>query len=240
MTSPGRLAAPEVLAFLCRVPLFSRLQETSARRLAAACRVRQLDKGERIFLEAGEAECAYLIRSGRISIVLSSPDGRELAIEELHAGEIFGEVGLLTRKTHCAGAVARSRSELLVIPRGPFLEMLDQEPQLTRRLLEITADRLHRSTSREMALAFMNAHSRLAGYLLALEEQERDKGYITASQEDLARGTGLIRQTVAKALGRWRRDGWLLTGRGRILILDRKALEQVEQGHLDLTLVSPK
>ena len=54
---------------------------------------------------------------------------------------------------------------------------------------------------------------------------EGDKGYVTTSQEELANGTGLIRQTVAKALGKWRRDGWLKTGRGRIVILNRKALE---------------
>ena len=93
---------------------------------------------------------------------------------------------------------------------------------------------------REMALAFLDAQARLARYLLHLEQEERDAGYVTVSQEDLARGTGLIRQTVAKALGQWRREGWLLTGRGRIVILNRKALERLQGGSVDLALVSPK
>ena len=75
----------------------------------------------------------------------------------------------------------------------------------------------------------MNAQARLARHLLTLEEQEGGKGYVTTSQEDLANGTGLIRQTVAKALGSWRRDGWLRTSRGRIVIVNRKALEAVEK-----------
>jgi hypothetical protein len=55
-------------------------------------------------------------------------------------------------------------------------------------------------------------------------------GIYHSLQEELAYSTGLIRQTVAKALGVWRRGGWLLTGRGRIVILNRKALESVESG----------
>jgi CRP-like cAMP-binding protein len=163
-----------------------------------------------------------------------------MVIEEMRAGDLFGELGLLTKQPRSAGAVARSNSDLLVIPRDAFLHVMDKEPRLARLVLDLTASRLQMSVNREIALAFMNAHARLARYLLALEEQERDRGYVTASQEDLARGTGLIRQTVAKALGTWRRDGWLLTGRGRILILNRKALEEVEEGSVGLTLVSPK
>jgi CRP-like cAMP-binding protein len=109
---------------------------------------------------------------------------------------------------------------------------MDNEPQLTRTLLEITANRLQVSGRRESALAFLDAQARLARLLLELEEQEQDKGYVTISQDELAHRTGLIRQTVAKALGKWRRAGWLITGRGRILILDRKALERLESNLL--------
>jgi CRP-like cAMP-binding protein len=54
-------------------------------------------------------------------------------------------------------------------------------------------------------------------------------GYVTISQDELAQRTGLIRQTVAKVLGKWRRAGWLITGRGRILIVDKKALRELER-----------
>jgi len=222
----------EILAFIRTIPLFSNLDEAKARSLAGACRFRHLDKGEILFFHSDPCESAFVVRSGRISIVLNSPDGRELVIEEMRAGEILGELGVLTRTTRSTGAIARSNSELLVIPCAAFMHLIDEVPQLARLVLNITASRLQVSASREMALAFMDAQARLARHLLALEEQEHDKGYVTASQEDLARGTGLIRQTVAKALGKWRRDGWLLTGRGRILLLNRKALEKVEKGQV--------
>ena len=223
-------SATEILEFLNSLPLFSYLKESSARLLGDACRFRRVRKGEVLFLRSDPGESAYVVRSGTISMVLNSPDGREMVIEEVRAGEMLGEGELLTRKAYSADAIAHSNSELLVIPSETFLRVMDEEPRLVRLVLEFTARRLQNSTKRQMALAFMNAHARLARILLALEEEQRDVGFVTVSQDELAQGAGLIRQTVAKALGEWRRNGWLLTGRGRIVILNRKALEQVEMG----------
>jgi CRP-like cAMP-binding protein len=124
--------------------------------------------------------------------------------------------------------MARIDSEVLVIPCQAFLRIVDAEPILARRLLHITASRLQRAGEREGALVFLDAQARLARLLLDLDKQEQEKGYITISQDELAHHTGLIRQTVAKALGKWRRDGWLITGRGRIMLLNHKALAELE------------
>lgn len=229
MTRRGN-SSSEVLEFLANLPLFCKVNESSIGLLASACRFRRVDKGEILFFHTDPPESAYVVRSGSVSMVLSSPDGREMVIREVREGEIFGELGVITRKARSTSAVARSDCDLLVIPAEAFLRVMDEEPHLARLILEITAARLQLSAKREMALAFMNAQSRLARILLALKDEYPEKGYVTVSQEDLARDTGLIRQTVAKALGKWRRHGWLLTGRGRIVILNRKALEEVEMG----------
>jgi CRP-like cAMP-binding protein len=220
------------LKFLESVEAFSNLGESSLLMLKRSSRFVNLSKGEILFFQSDPSDSAYLVHSGSISIVLTSSDGREMVINEMHSGDLFGELGIITQRSRSTNAVARSDSELLVIPRQTFLKVMDNEPQLTRTLLEITANRLQVSGRRESALAFLDAQARLARLLLELEEQEQDKGYVTISQDELAHRTGLIRQTVAKALGKWRRAGWLITGRGRILILDRKALERLESNLL--------
>ena len=222
----------ERLKFLRSIRSFSNLSESSLFLLARSSKFEHFAKGEILFFQADPSESAYLVRSGTISIVLNSPDGREMVINEMHSGDMFGELGILTKKSRSTSAIAHSNSELLMIPRQAFLRILDDEPQLARLILEITANRLQMSGKRESALAFLDAQARLARLLLELEEQEHDKGYVTISQDELAHRTGLIRQTVAKALGKWRRAGWLITGRGRILILNRKALEGLENNLL--------
>jgi len=226
MKSKGEVS--EILGFLASIPLFSKLSESFSLLLARECRFKHLKKGAILFFQSDPSEEAYIVCAGNISIILNSLDGREMVINEMHSGDLFGELGILTNKPRSTSAIARTDSKLLVIPRQAFLSVVEADNQLALRMLEITANRLRVSGIREGALAFMDAQARLAKFLLELEEQEQDKGYVTISQEELAHHTGLIRQTVAKALGKWRRAGWLITGRGRILILNRKALEDLE------------
>jgi len=49
---------------------------------------------------------------------------------------------------------------------------------------------------------------------------------VTISQAELAQHIGTTRQTVANVLGRWRRRGWIITGRGKIMLVDRLALKR--------------
>lgn len=219
----------ETLKFLAHVPLFSHLDEKSMEMLARTSRFQRVQKGEILFFQSDPSEFAYIVCSGEISIVLSSQDGRDMVINRMRSGDIFGELGILTLQPRSTSAMARADSEILVIPAASFLRVVDADAPLARRILKITAERLQRSGEREGALAFLDAQARLARLLLELEREEKAKGYITISQVELAHRTGLIRQTVAKALGKWRRAGWLITGRGRILLLNHGALAELEK-----------
>jgi CRP-like cAMP-binding protein len=170
----------------------------------------------------------YFVRSGSVTLSFTNPDGRELVVNELRSGSFFGELGLITHRPRSLSAVAREKSELSIISRATFVELLDRDPIFARNLLQVVSQRLYVSTEREHALAFMDAPARLARLLLQYDEQASERGYITVSQEELARRTGLTRQTVAKILGRWRRLGWLLTGRGKIVLLNWKAIQSSE------------
>jgi CRP/FNR family cyclic AMP-dependent transcriptional regulator len=219
----------DVKNYLLKMPLFAGLREESLLALLRFGKAVQFEKGEFIFFQADPSDKFYIVRSGNISIILESSDGREMVINEMRPGDYFGELGLLTKKERSTSAFCRADSELLVFPGKAFLEILDAEPLLARRILDLTADRLRNSSERESALAFLDAQARLARLLLQLDKQESEKGYVTISQDELAMRTGLTRQTVAKALGRWRRAGWLITGRGHILLLRQNELSKIER-----------
>jgi CRP-like cAMP-binding protein len=222
--------SPEGLTrFLRSVPLFFGVSETRLTELARASHPKKTPKGNYLFMQADASDVVYVVRSGSIAIILLSPDGRELLINEMRPGDCFGEVGVLTKQPRSTGALARLNSEVLVIPGAAFIAAIDNEPNLTRRVLNTIAERLRASSERESALVFLDAQARLGRVLLQLDQQFSEEGYVTISQAELAQRTGMTRQTVAKALGRWRRAGWLITGRGRIVVLDHRKLEQL--GH---------
>ncbi len=220
----------EIRKFLDGLPLFAGISATSLSTLACNSKFTRVKKGQFIFFQDDPSDKAFIVRTGFVSIILESPDGRKLVINEMHSGDFFGEMGLLTRSSRSSSAIARTDSDLLAVPRPVFINIMDSELILVRRMLEMTTLRLRESSEREGALAFLDAQGRLARLLLMLGRDELEKGYITISQEELAERTGQTRQTVAKALGRWRRAGWLITGRGRIMLLKQSALHELERG----------
>jgi len=223
----------DMAAYLHSTACFCGIRDQSMTKLAAACRRKRFRKGESIFFQSDPAEAAFIVYSGAVAIVLCSLDGRELVINELRAGEFFGELSLIIGQPRSTSAVARKDTELIVVPRQAFLAALDAEPWMARHLLEVIAQRLYSSSERESALAFLDAEGRLARVLLQMDKQAEKRGYVTASQEELAQRAGLTRQTVAKALGRWRRSGWLITGRGHIMLLQHQALEDLGREFID-------
>ncbi len=213
-----------ILQFLTSQPLFEGINPINLAIVAKASRLIQTPKGQVIFFQADSADAVYLVWRGVIAIRLENPDGRELVINEMGVGDCFGELAILTGEPRSASAEAIVDSEVLLIPSQVFRTILDLEPRLAARLLEITARRLQNSSKREEALAFHDAQQRLARLLITLDQQAIDQGYLTLSQDELANRVGLTRQTVATILGRWRRSGWLLTGRGHIVLLNHREL----------------
>ena len=225
---PDLLVPSARLAFLRGISLFAGLPEAPLQRLAAASQPRRLQKGQLLFSQGEPGDAVYLVAAGSIAIVLATEDGRELVINEMRAGDFFGELALFPGQTHTAGALARAASLVLCLPAGAFLAELDTQPALMRRLLDTFAHRLRASSERESALAFMTAPARLAGQLLQNVSTDPLTGpLVTISQEELAQRVGVTRQTVAKILGGWRRAGWIITGRGRIMLVDRVTLKRL-------------
>jgi CRP/FNR family cyclic AMP-dependent transcriptional regulator len=210
--------------FLNSLPLFERVSPGSQEMIVKGCRIKLAPRGTFLFLRGDPADAVYILREGAILIHIESLEGRALVINEIGKGDCFGELGVLTGQPHSANAEAFADSEVLVIPALIFNYLIENEAGFVLELLRITALRLMASSRREESLAFMDARERLARLLLQLDKQTKDKGYITLSQEELAQRTGLTRQTVAAILGEWRRNGWLLTGRGYIVILNRGAM----------------
>ena len=217
----------ETMQTLRSAPIFEDVSERILADFTRSSRIRALEKGEVLFSQTDPADTVYVVRSGCISIFLATLEGRELVINEMHTGDCFGELSLITDQPRSTGALARESSEVISIPRDVFLKGLEAEPELMRRVLETTALRLRVSSERESALAFLDSSARIAKVLLQLDQQADNEGVISITQEDLAQYVGLARQTVAQTLGRWRRVGWVETGRVRIVVKNREALERL-------------
>jgi CRP/FNR family transcriptional regulator, cyclic AMP receptor protein len=223
-----RLSHQELLSFLGCVPLFANLDHSTLESLARVSLTQQYPKGYFLFFQEDAGDAAYLVYEGTVAISLNMPDGRELVINEMRKGDFFGELALLGGEPRSATAIAKTPCGVIRIPRNEFLALLENEPKLMRHLLETIAHRLRTSGERESALAFLDAPDRLARFLIQRAQFEGESSdLVKISQEEIAQHIGVTRQTVAKILGSWRRSGWIITGRGRIMLVDREALQHL-------------
>ena len=89
-------ALVESLAMLKRTPLLAGCDDATLNALALTSHLRPLAARETLYAQDDDAEMMYLVVAGVVAVILTTPDGRELIIGEIRAGEWLGEVALLT------------------------------------------------------------------------------------------------------------------------------------------------
>jgi len=138
---------------------------------------------------------------------------------------------LLDGRPRTAAASTMAPSDLLVVMREPFLELLGRDSQLTDHLLRLLCARLRWVSGFAEESALLPVAARLARRLLSLAKlhgRETAAGTeLKVSQDEMARFLGLSRQIVNQHLQAWKARHWVGLGRGSIVILDGPALEAV-------------
>ncbi len=204
----------ELLSF----PLFDGLPAELAREAAAAGRICRLKKRGMIYLPELQDRNLYFLLRGRVKIVRLAADGREIILDLIGPGGIFGELCLsgepeIAEESYVETAEALNDVEVLVVPRGAFLRLLMRYPQLTPRLLAHLSAKLRRAEAKLESFAFKDAKQRIARFLFLYAEefgrirQRRITVDKFVSQKEIAQSTGTSRQTVAAILNQFKREG---------------------------------
>ncbi len=130
---------------LRRVSLFSSLDDEDIELLASEAPVMHYSKSESIVRQGEAGDSFFLIRTGKVRVFVEKETGEEVPIATLGSGEYFGGMSLLTGEPRNATAIAEVDTELLVIDKEMFNEILVAKPliaeQLGKRLAERQLDR---------------------------------------------------------------------------------------------------
>ena len=194
------------IQLLGRIELFSELGEDELRSVGEVAQVLNLPRDTRIFDSGDPPDALYVVASGKVNIVITSSDGKELILAVLGAGQVFGEMGLLDSAPRSAAAITASPAELVSIARDDFEKLLDRQPPLARKLLNIMSQRLRRANAKMESLAYMDVAGRLARYFLDLARdhgQSLGNGWVVIrrpTHADIAHSIGTSRETVSRII----------------------------------------
>ena len=238
MATPGETrpkASPvDRLSLLRNHPLFREFAPVDLDRLAARMTRRKVRRGTGIFARGDPGTGLLGVLAGTVKISVLSTDGRELLINIIRAGEIFGEIALLDGHPRTADATATSDCELMVIERQDFVLFLRDQPSIALKFIEILCSRLRRTSGQLEDSVFLNLPSRLAKTLLHLNSdpgKDLPTGKLQITQREISQIIGMSREGTNKQLRAWAKRKWVRLERGSVTILKPAALEEVlEQG----------
>ncbi|MBN2211806.1 MAG: cyclic nucleotide-binding domain-containing protein [Sedimentisphaerales bacterium] len=131
--------------FLYEFPLFADFSQEDCRNLLMITTLRQLKKHEILYEEGGrdvDLQGLFIVQSGLLRIFKGHdprPD-RQLAV--VSAGQIFGEVTLITEQEHTASIMAVNPSCLIQINKLGFTALREKHPKLGLKVMEVVAKSL--------------------------------------------------------------------------------------------------
>ena len=221
----------EILNYLIQIRPFNKLDRDRLQQISAGCHVAHYSSGEIILHENDQSGRGFLVCSGRISLLKTSASGRQLIVELLPPGDLFGLAICLDQQVFPLTARVQRRSELLWIPRDVFRRFLEVYPKVYEDLVSMIAERLRRSYSLSRALAHDRVEVRIASALAALVPRfgavDASKGVakIAITRQELADLTGTSVETAIRICKNMERENILeLSESGTVYITDQNKL----------------
>jgi CRP-like cAMP-binding protein len=180
-------------------------------------------EGKVVYAPGDQGEVLFLLKKGRVDIYGMNRDGKKLLIAEVEPGTLFGEMSLTGSSMVSSFAEAREDSLLCVIRRRDLEGLMTRFPSIGIHLLGHMATRVRELERRLEEEHFHNMRSRIALELRRLSEQ-RGSAELDVTHQQIADRLATYRETVSVALGELQRRGCIRLGRGRITIVDNRAL----------------
>ena len=211
--------------FLKYVPIFSDLGEDQLDKIARVGVYRTFKKDSVILFEHEDGAGLFIIAKGKVKVSRFSDDGREVILAVLHESDIFGEMSILDGYSRSATVSAIEDSEVFLIKRDDFLELLKSQHDVVISMLQELTRRLRAADMKIKALSMKDAEGKIATVLnqLADEIGKIKHGQVEIEklpyQHDIANMAGTSRETISRTLHTFAKKGFVeLDGSGlRIL-----------------------
>lgn len=213
-----------------RVQIFSGLGADERSRIAAYARSVRKARGEFIYLPGDRADFVYVLKQGRVKLSVLSESGKEIAIDIIQPGEIFGEFALVDDSPRSNMTRALDDMLMWAIPRHDFTRLLASLPNLALSYIRLVGDRRRRMEQKLSAITSKTVSARVCELLHELSTSAADvetasEHIVPLTHHDVASLIGAARQTTTTVLNDLERQGIIELGRGWVRVKRLKELQ---------------
>jgi CRP-like cAMP-binding protein len=213
-------------SLVAHLPLFAGLTDDALDALLREARAVRHAKNSHVFEEGEEAHSLFVLLHGHVRAEKTTPDGKQIVVRYVSAGEVFGVAQAIGLKSYPATAVAAVDSVSLAWPSAAWPRLVAQHPSLATNTLQTVGQRLQETHTRVIEMTTEEVERRVAHALLRLAKQAGRKvdGGIEIdfpiSRQDVAEMTGTTLHTVSRILSAWEQQGLVESGRQRFILRD--------------------
>ncbi len=205
----------ENIEFLKNVPIFSELDDDTLIKLSQLGTLKSFEKDSIILSEQDAGSALFVMVSGKVKVARVSNDdkNKEVILTLLNPSDFFGEMALLDGLARSATVTSIEDSQVFIIQRNDFLDLIQQHPEVSIALLQELTQRLRAAGMKIKALSLKDAEGKVATVLLQLAD---DMGKIKQGvveieklpyQHELANMAGTSRETISRTLHTFAKKG---------------------------------
>jgi len=207
-------------AVLKNVPLLASFPDEQLRVLTAVVNRRSVPRGTVVIAAGDPTDALYIVISGRLKVMMSDAEGKEVILSLLGAGEYFGEMGLIDDSPRSASVVATEPCELLAIARRDFKRCMAENFEMATTVMRGLVRRLRDADRKIGSLALLDVYGRVARLLIDMAEEVDGQKIVThkIAKQDIAKMIGASREMVSRVMKDLQLGGYIET-RGSTIVL---------------------
>lgn len=217
-------------SLIAKLPAFAELSGEDLDAILASARSSRYPKDTEVFGQDEEATSFFLLLSGHIRVVRTTPDGHQVIARYINEGEVFGIAIAMGRTTYPASAVAAVDCVVLSWPNSAWPELQSRVPAFGTSAYQTIGARLHETQARVVEMSTQQVEQRIASAVLRLVSQSGRKTAegieidFPITRQDIAEMTGSTLHTVSRLLSAWEDEGIVRSGRQKVIVVDPHAL----------------
>lgn len=187
---------------------------------------------EEVFAEGDNAAALPIVLSGKVKMMRYLEPGKEVIIGIFGEGEMFALPPVVDGKSYPASAITMASTELLLIPREKFMELLSSNGELALAVIKWMCDMLREKTAIIQNLASSSPEFRIASILLRISEQTPGERpvLIKLRRSDIAKMAGLTTETTIRTVKKLASRELISIDHGKIIIKSPGPLKKFLNG----------
>lgn len=184
-----------------------------------------------IYKEGDTPNFLYFITKGKIKIFKTNESGKEYITEFKKEGDSFGYTSLLSAGSYKESAVSIEDSELALIPKNDFYQLLHSNNEVSLKFSKFLTNNLQEAEERLIKLAYDSGRKKTAEAILFVHKKylpESNEDFFNIQRENLSALAGISPESISRNLTNFRDEGLIEGGSGNIKVINIKKLETIK------------